>query len=120
MTTVYTERELERALERRENKIVFEGPQAATIVSKLEAADAKKRGFCKVGLLMSLALVAAAPFTGGTSLLGLGAAGVLAISDSVIIAIITAVVTLSVEAMRAIKEYKINKLAYNKVEFTKK
>lgn len=119
-TTVYNETELERALERRCGRIVLEGTKAAAIVAKLEAADAKKRNARNTGIFLTILLAAAAPMTGGASLLGLGAtAGAIALSEGVIIALIGAVVTLSVEAMRNLKDYKIQKLAYDKVEFTR-
>ena len=122
MTTTYTttEKELELALERKDSRIVLQGTAAMGILSKIEEADAKKRATRNVGLFMTIALLAAAPFTCGGSLFGLGAtAGAVAISDTVIVAIIGAVVTLSVEAMRNLKDYKIQKLAYDKVEFTR-
>lgn len=120
-TAVSTEKELECALERRDSKIVLQGPKAAYIVAKLEAEDAKKRNIRNVGIIAAIALIAAAPLTGGTSLLGLGAtATAWALSDSVIIALITGAVTITVEAARALKEYKIARLAHDKIEFTRK
>lgn len=119
-TLVYSEKELERALERKDRRIVLEGAKAMGILAKLEEADAKKRTTRNVGIFATIALLAAAPFTCGGSLLGLGlTAGAMALSEGVILAIITAVVTISVEAIRNLKEYKIKKLAYDKVEFTR-
>lgn len=119
-TTAHTEKELEAALERRDSRIVYEGSNALEIISKLEAADARKKKARNTGIFMSILCLAAAPFTCGGSVLALGAtAGAIAISDTVIVAIIGAIVTLSVEAMRNLKEYKIKKLAYNRVEFTR-
>lgn len=120
-TIVNTEKELECALERRDQRIMLKGPKAIDILRKIEKAEAKKRTGRNVGFGLALLFLAAAPFTGGASLLGLGAtAGAFALSDAVIIAIITAVVSISVEAIRSLKEYKIRKLDFDRVEFIRK
>ena len=62
----------------------------------------------------------AAPFTGGTSLIGIGAtAGAVVLTEAIIIAIITGIVSISNNAINAIKEYKIEKTKAQ-VIFTRK
>ncbi|MBD5219823.1 MAG: hypothetical protein HDS72_06260 [Bacteroidales bacterium] len=121
MIICHTEKELERALEAKEDKIILEGPKASEIVSRIEAAQRKKRNTRKAAFGIGLLCIAAAPFTGGGSLLGLGAAaGATALSEGVFLAIIGAVVSISVAAINAVKEYKIRKLEVNRIEFTRK
>lgn len=110
MLTVKTKGELERALKKREKKIVYEGPDAEKILAEIEKAEKKKASSRRWAWGLGALAVLAAPFTGGTSLLGLGAtAGAIALSEAVIIAIITGIVAISVEAIKALKEYKIEK-----------
>lgn len=105
---VRTEKEFEKALENKEPKIIYEGPEAEKIVAKIQAAQKKRSRTKKWGIGLGILCIAAAPFTGGGSLLGLGAtAGAIALSEGVIIAIIGAVVSISVAAINAIKEYKL-------------
>ena len=109
-TVVRTKEELERALKNRTKKIVYEGPDAEKVLAEIKKAEKKKasaRGWAfGIGALALLA----APFTGGTSLLGLGAtAGAIALSDAVIIAIIGAIAKISIEAIKALKEYLVEK-----------
>lgn len=121
MIVCHTDKEFERALKARENKIILEGPKASEIVKRIEAAQRKKRNTRNTALGIGILCVLAAPFTGGGSLLGLGAtAGAVALSESVIIAIIGAVVSISVAAINAIKEYKIRELDANRIELTRK
>lgn len=121
MIIVRTDKELEKALLAKEEKIILEGPKASEIIKKLEDAQRKRRRARNGGFLAGALCLIAAPFTAGTSLLGLGAtAGALALSEGVIIAIIGAVVSISVAAINAIKEYQIRKLEYNRIELTRK
>ncbi len=120
MTTVYNEKELELALMRKENRIVLEGPKASAIVRKFEEEEEKKRNRRNVGVGLALLFLVAAPFTGGASLFGFGAtAAAVAISDTVLAAIISALAIVSAEAIRALRDYKIHKLDYNRVEFVR-
>lgn len=121
MLIVRTDKELERALEAKEPKIILEGPKAAEIVRKLEEAQNKKRNARNTAIGIGALCLLAAPFTGGTSLLGLTASvGAAALSEGVILAIIGAIVSISVAAINAIKEYKIKKLDNNRIELTRK
>ena len=105
-----TQKEFEKALENRVRKIVYEGPDAEKILAGIKNAEAKKASARRWGLGIGVLALLAAPFTGGTSLLGLGATfGAVALSDTVIVAIITAIVSISVAAINAIKEYNIEK-----------
>ena len=116
-----TENELERALQAKEAKIIFEGSKASEIVQMIEKAQRKKRNARRIGLGAGILCLIAAPFTAGTSLLGLGAtAGAIAISDSVIIAIIGAVTSISSVVLNRIYDYKIAKLDNNRIQFTHK
>lgn len=115
------EKELEKALENKEHRIILEGPKAAEIVNELEKARLKGRLARNTGWGIGLLCLLAAPFTAGGSLLGLGAtAGVIALSDTVIAAIIAAIVSISVAAINAIKEYKIRKLEADRIELIRK
>lgn len=116
-----TDKELERALEAKENRILFEGPKALAIIEKMEEANRKKRRARNTAVGVGILCLLAAPFTGGGSLFGLGAtAGAAALSEGVILAIISAVVTVSVAAINAIKEYEIHKLDYDRIELIRK
>ncbi len=120
MTTVYNEKELELALLRKENRIVLEGPKASAIVRKFEEEEEKRRNRRNVGFGLALLFLVAAPFTGGASLFGFGAtATAVAISDTVLAAIISAIALVSAEAIRALRDYEIHKLDYNRVEFVR-
>lgn len=121
MVICRTDKELEKALEAKEQRIIFEGPQASAIISKMEEAESKRRNAkITTGIIGALCLLAV-PFTGGGSLLGLTAtAGAMVLSEGVILAIIGAVVTISVAAINAIKDYEIKKLDYNRIELTRK
>ncbi|MDE6753032.1 MAG: hypothetical protein K2J82_00295 [Muribaculaceae bacterium] len=121
MLIVRTDKELERALEAKEKNFILEGPQAAQIVKKFQEAERKKRSARGWGIGVGILCLVAAPFTGGGSLLGLGAtAGAVALSEGVILAIIGAVVSISVAAINAVKEYKIKKLEQDRILFSKK
>lgn len=107
---VKTKEELERALKNREKKIVYEGPDAEKVLAEIKKAENKKASARRWAFGLGALAVLAAPFTGGTSLLGLGAtAGAIALSDAVIIAIIGAIVKISTEAIKALKEYMVEK-----------
>lgn len=106
--TVSTPKELERALVNKERKIIYEGSDAARIAEQLAKEQEKRRSRKNRGLLLGSLCLLAIPFTGGLSSLGAAATlGVVALSDTVIAAIITGVVTISVAAINALKEYKI-------------
>lgn len=121
MIVCHTDTEFERALKARADKIILEGPKASEIVKGIEAAQRKKRNTRNTALGIGLLCVLAAPFTGGGSLLGLGAtAGAVALSEPVILGIISAVVAISKTTINAIKDYKIRKLDVNRIEFTRK
>lgn len=105
-----TQKEFEKALENRAKKIVYEGPDADKILAEIKKAESKRTSARGWALGFSVLALLAVPFMGGTSLFGLGAtAGVVALSDTVIVAIITAIVSISVAAINAIKEYNIEK-----------
>lgn len=116
---VSNRQEFERALKDRVRKIIYEGPDAVRILNQIAKEEKKKASSRRnAGLAIGLGVLAliAAPFTGGTSLLGLGAtgavaatAGAVALSEGVTLAIIAAVTTISVEAIQALKGYKIEK-----------
>ena len=75
MTTVYTEYELKNALERGEKKVLCKGELGRKLAAEIEKCKKKKRnlGIAAAG---AVALgVAAAPFTGGASLIPGVAAG---------------------------------------------
>ena len=116
-----TDKELEKALEAKAQKIIFEGPQASAIIRNMEEAEKKRRNAkITTGILGALCLLAV-PFTGGGSLLALGAtAGVAAISTEVALAIIAAIVTISTAAIEAMKEYNIRKLEHDRIELTRR
>ena len=71
MKTVYTKEELTRAINNGEKHILAKGSIADTLQSKNRRKTAAKVG----GIALALGGIIAAPFTGGASLLGLGAAG---------------------------------------------
>lgn len=107
---VNTQKELEKALENRVNKIIYEGPDADKILAEIKKAEEKKASAKKWGWGIGVLCILAAPLTGGTSLLGLGAtAGAIALSEPIVLAIITAVVSISIAAINAIKEYNIER-----------
>lgn len=109
-TIVRTKDELERALKNRDKKIVYEGPDAEKVLAEIKKAEKKKASARKWAFGLGALAVLAAPFTGGTSLLGLGAtAGAIALSDAVIIAIIGAITEISIEAIKRLKEYLVEK-----------
>lgn len=83
MVTVYTKKELEKALKAKEHEIIIKGELATQINKKMKAKKRIRVGAIGVGL----ASLIAAPFTGGTSLVGFGAAAV-ALTGGEIIAII--------------------------------
>lgn len=121
MVICRNDKEFERALEAKESKIILEGPKASEIVRRIEEAERKKRHTRNTALGIGILCLIAAPFTGGGSLLGLGAtAGAIALSEGVILAIIGAVVSISVAAINAIKEYEIHKLDHDRIELTRK
>ena len=91
-------------------KIVYEGPDAEKILAEIKKAEKKKVSARRWAFGLGALAVLAAPFTGGTSLLGLGAiAGAIALSDAVIIAIIGAITEISIEAIKRLKEYLVGK-----------
>lgn len=109
-TIVRTKDELERALKNRDKKIVYEGPDAEKVLAEIKKAEKKKASARRWAFGLGALAVLAAPFTGGTSLLGLGAtAGAIALSDAVIIAIIGAITEISIEAIKRLKEYLVEK-----------
>lgn len=121
MLYVYTEQGLEKALKRNEQQFVLKGQNAEKILEKLEKAEREKTNMRNASIGFGLLCLIAAPFTAGTSLIGVSAAvGSVALSEAVILAIISAVVTISVEAIRALKEYNIKKLDKESIEFTHK
>lgn len=72
MKIVYTKEELERALKAKEYEIIIKGELATKINNKIKAKKRVKAGAIGIGI----ASILAAPFTGGTSLVGLGATAV--------------------------------------------
>ena len=121
MVIVKTEKELERALEAKAAHIIFEGPKAHEIAKKFEEAEAKRRRTKNTMIGIGILSILAIPFIAGTSLFGLSATvGAVALSDTVIMTIISGVVTISVAAIKAIKEYRIKKLEGNRIEFVRK
>ena len=118
MLIVRTEKELEKALESKEKSFLMEGPKANQIVKKFEEAVAKKRRTKRTATAIGILSILAIPFTGGASLLGLGAtAGAVALSETVIIAIISAVVSISVAAINGVRDYKLKKLDNERILF---
>jgi hypothetical protein len=116
---VSNEKELQEALLSNYNEIVLESPNAISIINKIEKAERKRSKAKKAGILVVLAAVAAAPFTGGTSL-GLGLIGAsFTLSEAAILAIISGIVSISKEAIDKLAEYKIAKLDYDKVLLSK-
>lgn len=71
MKAVYTQEELASAINNGEKHILAKGSIAETLQSKNRRKTVAKVG----GIALALGGILAAPFTGGTSLLGLGAAG---------------------------------------------
>ena len=117
-TIVKTKEELERALKNREKRIVYEGANAENVLAEIKKAENKKASARRWAFGIGALAVLAAPFTGGTSLLGLGPSAVaIALSDRVIIAIIAAVAEISTEAIKALKEYLVEK-DKNRLVFT--
>ena len=66
MITVYTLAELESALKRREKKILVRGAAAIAIRAKVQKRKRLKKA-AGTGVLLAIAGLALAPFTGGTS-----------------------------------------------------
>lgn len=121
MVIVQNQKEFEKALERREKQIVYEGPDAEKILAEIKKAEDKKASARKWGWGIAALALMAAPFTGGTSLLGLTAtAATVALSEGAIIAIITGIAAISVEAIRALKEYEVAKENTRRVILTHK
>lgn len=121
MLIVRTDQELDKALRAREKKFIFEGPKASEIIRKIEEAERKKKRTRTAGIGIGVLCLLAAPLTLGGSLFGLSATvGAVALTEAIIITIITGVVTISVEAIKAYKEYRIEKLGYDRIEFTRK
>lgn len=119
-TIVSTAKELQEALLANVEEIILVGPNAASIVAGIEEAESKRSTAQGIGLFAGIVAIAAAPFTGGLSLGGLCLSGAtVALSETVILAIIAGIVTISTEAMRQIRKYKVAKLSYNKVSFTR-
>lgn len=117
---VSNEKELQNALLSNYEQIILEGPKATTIIDKIEEAQRKSSDAKAVGIFAGIVALVAAPFTGGISLGGLCLTGAsLALSEAVIIAIITGIVTLSTEAIDKLTEYKIAKLNSDKVLLSK-
>lgn len=114
-------KELENALESKKGKIIFEGPEAEKIATELEKAQKKKKATKGWAIGIGALCLLAAPFTGGTSLLGIGAtAGAVVLTEAIIIAIITGIVSISNNAINAIKEYNIRKLEADRIELIRK
>lgn len=119
--TVRTEEEFERALRAKCPHFVFEGPKAREISRKIREAEEKQDAVCAVGVLAGIACLFAAPFTLGTSLLGLTVTtGAVALSEPVILAIIAGVVAIAKEIIKSIKDYKVKELDNERLEFTRK
>lgn len=122
---VRTEKEFETVLKNRCPHFIFEGPKAMEISRRLQEAEDKKDAVRGVGLGMGLLCLLAAPFTGGTSLLGMGAVaggsvGTIVITEAIIIAAITAFASITKDAINAIKEYHIKRLESERLEFIRK
>ena len=118
---VRTEKELERALISKCPHFIFEGPKAAAIYAKLQEVEQKKRAVRNTGIGIGILCILAAPLTGGTSLLGMGAvAGGMALSTEVILAIISGLVAITTVAIQAIRDYQIKKLERDRLEFIRK
>ena len=122
---VRTEKEFETVLKNRCPHFIFEGPKAMEISRRLQEAEDKKAAVRRVGLGVGLLCLLAAPFTGGTSLLGMGAVaggsvGTIVITEAIIIAAITAIASITKEAINAIKEYQIKRLERDRLEFIRK
>lgn len=119
---VSNEKELQEALLSNYNEIVLESPNAISIINKIEKAERKRskaKKAKKAGILVVLAAVVAVPFSSGTSL-GLGLIGAsFTLSEAVILAIISGIVSISKEAIDKLAEYKIAKLDYDKVLLSK-
>ena len=119
--TVRSEEEFERALRAKCPYFVFEGPKAREISRKIREAEDKRDGVRAVSILAGLACLFAAPFTAGSSLLGLGlTTGAVALSEPVILAIIAGVVAIATESIRALRDYKVRELDKERLEFTRK
>ena len=118
---VRTEKELEKALISKCPHFIFEGPKAAAIYAKLQEVEQKKRAVRNTGIGIGILCLLAVPFTGGTSLLGMGAvAGGMALSTEVILAIISGLVAITTVAIQAIRDYQIKKLERDRLEFIRK
>lgn len=119
--TVRTEEEFERALRAKCPYFVFEGPKAREISRKIRETEDKRDGVRTVSILAGIACLFAAPFTAGSSLLGLGlTTGAVALSEPVILAIIAGVVAIATESIRALRDYKVRELDKERLEFTRK
>ena len=121
IVTVRTEQGFEMMLRTKCPHFIFEGPKAREIFRKLREAEEKQDAACAVGVLAGIACLFAAPFTLGTSLLGLTVTtGVVALSEPVIIAIIAGVVAIAKEIIKSIKDYKVKELDNERLEFIRK
>lgn len=121
VVTVRTEEEFERALRAKCPYFVFEGPKAGEISRKIRETEDKRDGVRTVSILAGIACLIAAPFTAGSSLLGLGlTTGAVALSEPVILAIIAGVVAIATESIRALRDYKVRELDKERLEFTRK
>lgn len=132
--TIRTEKQFETALKEKWPHFIFEGPKAKDIAKRIQRAEGRKKGIRGVGIGLGLLCLAAAPFTAGTSLVGTGAAlgmgavcattigttALVALSDEVLITIITGVVTIATATIAAIKEYQMKKLDRDRLEFVRK
>ena len=67
MRIVYTKEELENALKAKEYEIIIKGELATKINNKIRA----KKRVKAVGIGIGIVSILAAPFTGGTSIVGL-------------------------------------------------
>lgn len=102
MKIVYTKEELERALKAKEYEIIIKGELATKINNKIKAKKRVKAGAIGIGI----ASILAAPFTGGTSLVGLGATAV-ALTGGEIITIIIILCGWSLAMAAILKGYDV-------------
>lgn len=133
--TIRTEKQLEKALKEKWPHFIFEGPKAIEIAKRIQQAEGRKKKIRGAGLGLGLLCLVAVPFTAGTSLIGtgtvlgmgatvgataIGTATFVALSDEVLIAIITGVVTIATATIAAIKDYRMKKLDHERLEFIRK
>ena len=102
MVTVYTKEELERALKAKEHEIIIKGELVTQINKKIKAKKRVRAGAIGVGLASLIAV----PFTGGTSLVGFGAAAV-ALTGGEIIAIIAILCGFGIALAGILKGYDV-------------